>query len=49
MSVEDAASVFKGARRDLVERHLETLRIMGEAMVTEDGRYALATPSPAVA
>lgn len=49
LNVEEASSLFKGARRDLVERHLETLRIMGEAMVTEDGRYALATPSPAVA
>lgn len=38
-SVEEAASRFKGARRDLVERHLETLAILGELNVAEDGRY----------
>ena len=38
-SVEEVASRFKGARRALVERHLETLRLLAEVRVTEDSRY----------
>ncbi|HEV2123537.1 MAG TPA: hypothetical protein VGW38_12280 [Chloroflexota bacterium] len=34
-----AASAFKNVRRDLVQRHLETLVIMGEMRVGEDGRF----------
>lgn len=39
VSVEEAASSFQNARRDLVERHLDTLAILGELRVTPDGRY----------
>lgn len=35
---------FRGARRDLVARHLETLAILGEVRVTDAGRYAGAAP-----
>lgn len=32
---------WRGARRDLVERHLETLEIMGEIQRDDAGRYYL--------
>lgn len=48
VSVEEAAEAFKGARRDLVERHLETLAIMGEIQRTEDGVFH-AVRSPVLA
>jgi len=48
MTVEDIASAFLGARRDIVRRHLETLVLMGEA-VEDDGHYELIRPTPAVA
>lgn len=38
-NVEEIASRFHNARRELVDRHLETLKIMGEVRQTEDGRY----------
>ncbi|HEX6938417.1 MAG TPA: hypothetical protein VF158_03330, partial [Longimicrobiales bacterium] len=38
-TVEEATSAFRGARRDLVERHLETLAIMGEVQRDEAGRF----------
>ena len=38
-SVEEAAVSFKGARRDIVSRHLETLAILGALRRAEDGRY----------
>jgi len=37
--VEEVASRFRGARRALVERHLETLRILAEVRARPDGRY----------
>ena len=37
--VEEIASRFRGARRALVERHLETLTILAEVRLTEDGRF----------
>ena len=43
-SVEDVARRFKGARRTLVARHLETLTIIGEARRTKDGRYHAVSP-----
>lgn len=37
--------MFKGARRKLVARHLETLEILGEVRRDEQGRYhAVAEP-----
>lgn len=38
-TVEEAASAFRGARRDIVERHLETLALMGEVQRMPDGHY----------
>lgn len=38
---EDAAKRFKGAKRELVERHLDTLAILGEVHRFPDGRYAV--------
>lgn len=35
----DISDRFRGARQNLVERHLETLEILGEARRTDDGRY----------
>jgi hypothetical protein len=37
--VDEAASRFRGARREIVARHLETLAILGELRVADDGRY----------
>lgn len=45
ITVEEAASRFVGARRDLVERHLETLAILGEVMALEGKKYTAATPA----
>ncbi|HEX7049857.1 MAG TPA: hypothetical protein VF188_06550 [Longimicrobiales bacterium] len=39
VSVEEAAAAFRGARRELIERHLETLEIMGEVARDGDGRF----------
>lgn len=40
INVESAFKRFTGAKRDLIERHLETLAILGEVQRLEDGRYA---------
>lgn len=45
ITVEEAASRFVGARRDLVERHLETLAILGEVVALEGKKYTAATPA----
>jgi hypothetical protein len=39
VTVEQAASAFPGARRELVERHLDTLAFMGELWRDATGRY----------
>ena len=41
ISVDDAVRRFTGAKRDIVERHLETLRLLGELQRDEDGRYGV--------
>jgi hypothetical protein len=45
VTVDEAASHFAGARRDLIERHLETLAILGEVHVVGDGLYAAPPPA----
>ena len=42
MTVEQVAASFTGSKRDLVERHLETLALMGEIVPDESGRYGTA-------
>jgi hypothetical protein len=41
ISVDDAVKRFTGAKRDIVERHLETLKLLGELRLAEDGRYGV--------
>lgn len=38
-TLEEVASRFRGARRTLVERHLETLHLLVEVRMTDDNRY----------
>jgi hypothetical protein len=38
-SVDEVAASFIGARKELVVRHLETLAMMGEISLDENGRY----------
>ncbi|HEY3933765.1 MAG TPA: hypothetical protein VGL65_04035 [Gemmatimonadales bacterium] len=40
MTTKEMVAAFDGAKRDLVERHLETLALMGEVTKDADGRYA---------
>lgn len=40
VSIDEAATRFRGAPRAIVLRHLETLAILGEVRALEDGRYA---------
>lgn len=48
LSVAEATRRFRGARADLVARHVETLAILGEVREVSDGRYAVAlTPATA--
>ena len=42
VSVDDATKHFAGAKREIVNRHLETLAILGELRVAGDGRYEAA-------
>jgi hypothetical protein len=49
VSLEEAVVRFKGARRELVQRHLETLALMGEMWVDDLGRYHAASLSAAAA
>jgi len=46
-TVDEATATFRGARRDIVERHLETLAIMGEVQRDEAGRYRATAIAPA--
>jgi hypothetical protein len=39
MTIDEVKESFSGAKRDLVQRHLETLALMGEVTVDGDGRY----------
>jgi hypothetical protein len=41
-SVDDVVAAFAGARKDLVTRHLETLAMMGEIALDDQGRYHVA-------
>ena len=41
ISVEEAVKRFTGAKRDIVERHLETLALLGELQRGDDGRYGV--------
>lgn len=41
-TVEDVAQRFRGARRDLVGKHVEILALMGELTRTPDGEYDMA-------
>jgi len=41
ISVDEATKRFTGAKRDIVERHLETLRLLGELRLADDGRYGV--------
>ena len=43
LSVDDATKHFAGAKREIVNRHLETLAILGEVRVVAEGRYEAAT------
>ncbi|WP_434478228.1 class I SAM-dependent DNA methyltransferase [Gemmatimonas sp.] len=38
-TVDDTVARFKGGRRDIVLRHLETLTLLGELEIDEKGRY----------
>ena len=40
-SVDEIAASFRGARRDVITRHLETLALMGELRIGSDGAYHL--------
>lgn len=42
LTPDEVAAHFTGARRDLVERHLDTLALMGEVARDADGRYEAA-------
>ena len=41
-SVDEVAATFSGARKELVSRHLETVAMMGEIVLDDQGRYRTA-------
>jgi hypothetical protein len=44
ITVEEACARFRGGRKDIVARHLETLAILGELHEIREGHYAAASP-----
>ncbi len=44
LTADEATAHFDGARHDLVVRHLETLKLLGELLLSADGHYS--TPPP---
>jgi hypothetical protein len=44
ITVEEACARFRGGRKEIVARHLETLAILGELHEVGDGHYAAAAP-----
>jgi hypothetical protein len=49
VTADDAARHFKGARRDIVARHFDTLTLLGEVILDASGRYSLADGALATA
>jgi amino acid permease len=45
LTVEEAARRFSGAKRDIVQRHLEMLAIVGDLHAIGDGHYAAPPPT----
>lgn len=45
ITADEATTWFVNARREIVERHLETLAILGELLVLDGKQYAAATPA----
>jgi predicted RNA polymerase sigma factor len=43
LTTEEIAAKFTGAKADIVRRHLDILRVMGEVKQNPDGRYQAAT------
>jgi len=45
ITADEATARFVNARREIVERHLETLAILGEVLVLDGKQYGAATPA----
>jgi hypothetical protein len=45
ITADEATARFVNARREIVERHLETLALLGEVLVV-GGKYTAAAPAP---
>jgi hypothetical protein len=43
VSIDHASAAFRGAKREIVARHLETLAILGEVRAEADGRFVAAS------
>lgn len=43
MTVDNACGRFRGARREIVARHVDALALLGEVTQDTGGRYALVT------
>lgn len=46
VTADEATARFVNARRELVERHLETLAILGEVIIRDGKHYVATTPAP---